>query len=370
MSRGGVAKKTLFLFLAICLLNPPITSSSEPMSRASATVGTTSEPLLDPVRVPEGIVIEYGSRYYWRDPATGKVFWAQKSFLQALFAQTSKSQASSLPAKAARPEPAAPAEKAPSQSASEAAADAAASLCRSDLRDLNGNELIKSAAQIESSIGVCGGARIADDLVITNGHCVIGPNGGWTQAKAARGKESNIKARFIVNGEAHTVRCGKVLAISPFQRSPGGRDFAILRCTGISGEVPIMRVTETEPLIHDAIAIATWDWPRRGVPSRVSVGRVLQNDHSYLAARLKVIDGNSGSMIVNGNQEICGVANGTGIGPATGAAFFHSMKEILRQVKEQSPETYAEIVEATHASPPKCVVPASYAAQQGQRNRS
>ena len=116
-----------------------------------------------------------------------------------------------------------------------------------------------------------------------------------------------------------------------------------------------MRVTETEPNIHARIAIATWDWPRPGVPSRVSIGHVLGNDNSYLIAQLKIMDGNSGSMIVNANQEICGLANGVGEGPVAGKAFFHSMKEIMRQVKEQSPETYAEITEATNASPSRCV---------------
>ena len=323
-----------------------------PLSGASSTQNTQSDPLLDPDRVPEGAVIEYGSRFYWRDPTTGKVFWAQKAFLEALFIQTAKPQAPSTPLVKSSSSPVAqlrPEEPQPP------VASPNAPRCRADLAGLNAGELMKSAAQIETNIGVCGGARIAGDLVITNGHCVIGPSGGWTQAKSIRGRESNMRARFIVNGKAHAVRCGKVMAISPFQNSKGGRDFAVVRCGGIPEDVPIMRVTETEPLIHETIAMATWDWPRRGVPSRVSIGRVLDNDNSYLAARLKILDGNSGSMVVNVNQEICGLANGAGEGPAEGAAFFHSMKEIMRQVKDQSPKTYAEITEATNASPQRCV---------------
>jgi len=310
-----------------------------PLSGASSTQNTQS-----------------GPRFYWRDPTTGKAFWAQKTFLESLFIQTARPQPPTPPV--VKPSPA-PATQVGLEGPQPAGASPNSPRCRADLADLNAGELMKSAAQIETSIGVCGGARIASDLVITNGHCVIGPSAGWTQAKSIRGRESNMSARFIVSGKAHAVRCGKVMAISPFQKAKGGRDFAIVRCSGIPDDVPIMRVTETEPLIHETIAMATWDWPRRGVPSRVSTGRVLDNDNSYLAARLKILDGNSGSMIVNVNQEICGLANGAGEGPAEGAAFFHSMKEIMRQVKDQSPEAYAEITEGTNASPPRCVASVS-----------
>jgi len=302
--------------------------------------------------VPEGVVIEYGPRFYWRDPTTGKVFWAQKEFLEALFTQSAKPAQPSTPVV---PPPSPPTTQLRPEPQQSPVASSKALTCRADLSDLNAEELMKSAAQIETNIGVCGGARIAGDLVMTNGHCVMGPSAGWSRAKSLRGRESNMRARFIVGGKPHAVRCGKVMAISPFQNSKGGRDFAIVRCSGIPDDVPIMRVTETEPNIHARIAIATWDWPRPGVPSRVSIGHVLGNDNSYLIAQLKIMDGNSGSMIVNANQEICGLANGVGEGPVAGKAFFHSMKEIMRQVKEQSPETYAEITEATNASPSRCV---------------
>lgn len=359
MSTRGAACRVAFLFLAACFVNLPDPSSAEPSAAirpssagASAAQTEQSDSLLAPDRVPEGVVIEYGGRYYWRDPATRKLFWAQKAFLEALFAQIAKPQPQSR--LAIEPQSPAPPQRRPADLRS-SDASTEAPVCRADLGDLNTAELMKSAAQIESGIGVCGGSRIAGDLVMTNGHCVIGPSGGWTQARSIRGRDSNVRVRFIVNGKSHAVRCGKVLAISPFQQAKGGRDFAVVRCSGIPDDVPIMRVTETEPHIHDAIAIATWDWPRRGVPSRVSVGHVLDNDNSYLIAQLKIIDGNSGSMIVNANQEICGVANGVGEGPVAGKAFFHSMKEILRQVKEQSPETYAEIKDATNASPRRCL---------------
>jgi hypothetical protein len=367
MSTRGTARRNVFLFLAICFANSPVASSGEPTSATPSTETRQSDPLLDPDRVPAGVVIKYGSRFYWRDPTTGKVFWAQKTFLESLFTQTAKTpqqspvvNPSSTPMTQPRPEGLSPpvvSSKPPT--------------CRADLGDLNAGELMKSAAQIESRVGVCGGARIASDLVMTNGHCVLGPNGSWAEAKSARGRESNMKARFIVGGKAHTVRCGKVMAISPFQKFKGGRDFAIVRCSGIPDDVPIMRVTQTEPPIHASIAIATWDWPRRGVPSRVSTGRVLGNDNSYLIAQLKIMDGNSGSMIVNANQEICGLANGVGEGPVAGKAFFHSMKEIMRQVKEQSPETHAEITEATNASPPRCMasLPVHYAAERVPANQ-
>ena len=349
--------------LAICFYNTS-TRSAEAPAIASATSSNSSnqnqqnDPLLNPERVPEGVVIEYGSRYYWHDERTGKVFWAQKTFLQALAAEAAKSQPSVTAGTGPGPE---------AESAAEPPITRNKPACRTDSASLNAADLMKSAAQIQSNVGVCGGARIAGDLVITNGHCVIGPNGGWSQAKSIRNRQSNVTARFIVNGKAHSVRCGTVLAISPFQKSKGGRDFAVLRCNGIPDDVPVMRVTEKEPLVDDKVALATWDWPRRGVPSRISTGPVLQNDNSYLAARLKIIDGNSGSMIVNEKHEICGVANGAGFGPAAGAAFFHSMKEILRQVREQSPETYEEITEATSAADPQCVasVPAIDTAQRG-----
>lgn len=350
--RLSVASRFISLLLAFCLFSTSglgAEYSAATSASASVSSGKTgqADPLLDPARVPENIVIEYGSRFYWRDPATGKVFWAQKTLLEAIFRAT-KPQ----PPHATEPQP-------QEESAAPPFPPRSAPVCRADLGGLNAGELMKSAAQIESRVGVCGGARIAGDLVITNGHCVIGPSGGWREAQSARGRESGVTARFVVNGQAHSVRCGKVLAISPFQTARGGRDFAVLRCSGIPANAPIMRVTEQEPLVRESVALATWDWQRRGVPSRVSIGRVLQNDNSYLAARLKIIDGNSGSMIVNERQEICGVANGAGFGPAAGAAFFHSMKEILRQVRQQSPETYAEIDEATHAAAPRCLASAS-----------
>ena len=365
MSKQGKALSYIFLFLAICFANSSIPLSAEPsapLSGASSSQTNQSDPLLDPARVPEGVVIEYGPRYYWRDPTTGKVFWAQKTFLEALFTLSSKPKQPS-PALAKPESP--PVSQLRPEGTPPSAVSSRARACRTDLGDLNAEELIKSAAQIETSIGVCGGARIGGDLVITNGHCVIGPSGGWAQAKSIRGRDSNMRVRFIVSGKAHAVRCGKVMAVSPFQRAKGGRDFAVVRCGGIPDDVPVMRITETEPLVHDAIAMATWDWPRRGVPSRVSIGHVLDNDNSYLIAQLKILDGNSGSMIVNANQEICGVANGVGEGPVAGKAFFHSMKEIMRQVKEQSPETYAEIMEATNASPSRCLasLPVNYAAE-------
>ncbi len=365
MGIRGAPPRITFLFLATCLFNSALSSSGEPLSEiptppsaASSTQTKQSDPLLDPDRVPQGVVLEYGPRFYWRDPTTGKVFWAQKTFLEALFTHT-KPQPTSTPVV----DPPSPAVTQPRPEGSRPAVSPDARACRADLGDLNAEELIKSAAQIETSIGVCGGSRIGSDLVITNGHCVIGPSGGWTQAKSLRGRESNMKARFIVRGKAHAVRCGKVMAVSPFQQAKGGRDFAVVRCSGIPDDVPIMRVTEREPLVHDAIAMATWDWPRRGVPSRVSIGRILGSDNSYMIAQLKILDGNSGSMIVNANQEVCGVANGVGEGPVAGKAFFHSMKEIMRQVKEQSPDTYAEILEATNASPRRCLVslPVDYA---------
>lgn len=340
------ARSMIYPILAICFFNTSARSAEAPAitsgtSSNASSQNQQSDPLLDPERVPEGVVIEYGSRYYWHDQATGKVFWAQKTFLQALAAEAAKSQASA--SAGAEPEIESAERPLPSR-------DAPACRTSSGRADL-----MKSAAQIQSKIGVCGGSRIARDLVVTNGHCVIGPDGGWSQAKSIRNRQSNVTARFIVNGKAHSVRCGAVLAISPFQKSKGGRDFAVLRCDGIPDDVPVMRVTEKEPLVDDKVVLATWDWPRPGVPSRIAVGRVLQNEDSYLAARLKIIDGNSGSMIVNEKQEICGVANGAGFGPAAGAAFFHSMKEILRQVREQSPETYAEITEATNSATPECM---------------
>lgn len=367
MSTRGAPRRIIFFFLATCLFNSPVSSNGEPSavipppsSAASSTQTTQNDVLLDPDRVPEGVVIQYGSRFYWRDPATGQVFWAQKTFLEALFTEAKPQPTKPVPNP---PSPAATTQLRPQGSQPALLPNSLA--CRADLGDLNTKELIKSAAQIETSIGVCGGSRIGSDLVITNGHCVIGPSGGWAQAKSIRGRESNMTARFVVNGKAHTVRCGKVMAVSPFQQAKGGRDFAVVRCSGIPDDVPIMRVTEREPLVHDTIAMATWDWPRRGVPSRVSIGHVLDNDDSYMIAQLKILDGNSGSMIVNANQEICGVANGVGEGPVAGKAFFHSMKEIIRQVKEQSLETYAEIMEATNASPPRCLasLPAAYTAE-------
>jgi hypothetical protein len=375
VSKRGTALSVIFLFLAICFVNSPLSSSAEPSAVSSAPLSDVSsartaqsDPLLDPDRVPEGVVIEYGPRFYWRDPTTAKVFWAQKTFLESLFTQSAKPQQPSTPVV----NPPSPSEtQFRSEGQHPSVASPKALTCRADLGDLNATELMKSAAQIESRVGVCGGARIASDLVMTNGHCVLGPNGSWAEAKSARDRESNMKARFIVGGKAHTVRCGKVMAISPFQKFKGGRDFAIVRCSGIPDDVPIMRVTQTEPPIHASIAIATWDWPRPGVPSRVSTGRVLGNDNSYLIAQLKIMDGNSGSMIVNANQEICGLANGVGEGPVAGKAFFHSMKEIMRQVKEQSPKTYAEITEATNASPPRCMasLPVHYAAERVPANQ-
>ena len=263
MSTGGIAPNITFLFLAICFVNSPVSSRGEPsagtpapLSVASSTQTTQSDPLLDPNRVPEGVVIEYGPRFYWRDPTTGKVFWAQKTFLEALFTQSAKPRQPGTP----MANPASPPEtQFRPEGQQPAVASPKALTCRADLGDLNAQELMKSAAQIETSVGVCGGARIAGDLVMTNGHCVMGPSAGWAQAKSFRGRESNMKARFVVNGKAHSVRCGKVLAISPFQKSEGGRDFAIVRCSGIPDDVPIMRVTETEPSIHAPVAIATWD---------------------------------------------------------------------------------------------------------------
>lgn len=353
MRTGGTALRVIFLLLAISSNGRASAVTAAPLSATSSTQYTQSDPLLEPDRVPEGAVIEYGPRFYWRDPATGKVFWAQKEFLQALFTQMAKPQPPSTPVK---PESPLATQLLP-KGTQPAVVSPHVPICSADFRGLQAGELMKSAAQIQSNVGVCGGARIAGDLVITNGHCVIGPNAGWARAKSIRGRESNMRARFIVDGKAHTVRCGKVMAISPFQNSKGGRDFAIVRCSGIPDDVPIMRVTETEPRIQETIAMATWDWPRRGVPSRVSIGRVLGDDNSYLAAQLKIMDGNSGSMIVNANHEVCGLANGAGEGPAKGAAFFHSMKAIMRQVKEQSPETYAEITKATDASPQRCSAP-------------
>src|SRR5271157_5764672 len=104
MSTGGTARHIVFLFLAICFVNSPVSSNGEPsalspapLSVASSTRTAQSDTLLDPDRVPEGVVIEYGPRFYWRDPTTGKVFWAQKEFLEALFTQSAKPAQPSTP---------------------------------------------------------------------------------------------------------------------------------------------------------------------------------------------------------------------------------------------------------------------------------
>jgi V8-like Glu-specific endopeptidase len=151
--------------------------------------------------------------------------------------------------------------------------------------------------------GMCSGFLVGPDLLVTAGHCV----------RTLTSCQSNAWVfGFAVDGATHTAgvnipaenvyRCREL--VNQKLNTLEGTDHALIRLDRVvTGVAPL--TVRTAGKIEDATDIVVIGHPM-GLPTKVADGaKVRTNTHAhYFVANLDTFGGNSGSVVVNGNDMV------------------------------------------------------------------
>jgi|GEM_PF-1363297 len=150
----------------------------------------------------------------------------------------------------------------------------------------------------QPTAGFCSGFLVAEDMVVTAGHCVTGMQNGMVRVVFGFAMDNHNEA--ITRFAKHDVyRIDKVL--ESFHESkpdddPSKKDWGIIRLDRPAvGHIPV-EARQGETPIGEAVTMIGYPL---GLPVKISTGKVMASEGNFLITNLDAFHGDSGSAVFN-----------------------------------------------------------------------